>query len=324
MTEVRRMTVLFLSQAGGPLLFVGVALVLSIVSCSGGSSPTASTPTVSSSGNQPPVITSAQLLQNPLSLDAPIAVQIHAEDPEREAVTFQYQWYVNGVEAKGQTNATLPADSLRRGHMITARIVPSDGTQKGNAFWTEAVPVGNTAPRISSVTLAPLAAMAGATLQAHAEVSDPDHDRVELAYRWYKNNDVIKEGEDASLETTGFRSRDQIAVEVTARDPSGLGNAMRSDILVLTNSLPKILSTPPPSTTSERYEYAVKAVDADADKLVYQLDMAPPGMTIDEQSGHIAWQIPSGQHGTFHIKVIARDGQGGEAHQEFDLHLSIS
>ncbi len=252
MTTVHRMANSNLFKPRGICLLVGASCLVSMVACSGGSSPTASAGAVSSPANQPPVITSAQFLQSPLSLEAPVAVQIHAEDPEREAVSFQYQWYVDGVEVNGQRSATLPADLLRRGQMIKARILPSDGNQKGEAFWTEAVPVGNTAPRIASVTLAPLAAEAGVILQAHAEVSDPDHDRVELTYRWYKNNDIVKEGEDSYLETTGFRSRDQIAVEVTARDSGPVGHSMRSALLVLKNSLRKIVSTPPPSTTPER------------------------------------------------------------------------
>ena len=63
------------------------------------------------------------------------------------------------------------------------------------------------------------------------------------------------------------------------------------------------------------------AVDADGDRLTYQLETGPPGMTISEASGHIAWTIPPDQHGTFHVKILAKDGRGGMASQEFDVTL---
>jgi len=47
-------------------------------------------------------------------------------------------------------------------------------------------------------------------------------------------------------------------------------------------------------------------------------------MTISEATGLIAWSIPPDQQGTFHVKVVARDGRGGMASQEFDLTLTAA
>jgi hypothetical protein len=79
---------------------------------------------------------------------------------------------------------------------------------------------------------------------------------------------------------------------------------------------------PPVSDTKNPYEYTVKAVDLDGDRMAFQLEAAPPGMTIDRQSGRIVWSIQADQSGTFHVKVIAQDGRGGAAYQEFDLSLA--
>jgi hypothetical protein len=143
-----------------------------------------------------------------------------------------------------------------------------------------------------------------------------------VTYRWLKNGVVIKEGEEAFLTTAGLAPRDQIVVEVTGHDPSAAGNSVRSAALTLGNRPPKIVSVPPASDAAAPYEYNVKAVDPDGDQMAFQLAAAPPGMTINEQSGRITWPVPADQHGTFHIKVVAQDGQGGAAYQEFDLTLS--
>lgn len=302
-------------------LVVGVSTLLFLASCKGGSSTDSSTPSFGS--NRPPVIKLAKILNDPIILTGPVAVQIDAEDPEREAVSFQYQWFVNDAPLAGQTKATLPPELLRRGQAVSVEVIPFDtNEQKGPAYRTAATMVGNTPPEVTKVSFLSRAFQIGERLEAQVEATDPDHDRVDLTYRWLKNNIVVKEGEEPFLDTKGFVSRDTIAVEVTAHDPSATGNSLRSDSLILGNSLPKIVSIPPAAGSQDRYEYSVKAVDPDGDRLTYQLEVAPPGMTIDEHSGQIAWPVPPNQHGTFHVKIIAKDGQGGAAYQDFDLTLS--
>ena len=276
----------------------------------------------SGSGNRPPVVKSAKIFNDPLTLTEPVAVQIDAEDPEREAVSFRYQWYVNDAPLAGQTGSTLPSALLRRGQTVSVEITPTDGSHKGQPYRTAAVSVGNTPPRVIRVSLTPQIAQSGDRLEGRVDASDLDHDLVDLSYRWLKNNAVVKEGEEPFLDTTGLAVRDEIVVEVTAHDPISAGSSLRSDPVILGNSTPKIVSNPPAPGTSDHYEYAVKAVDLDGDRLTYQLTMAPPGMTISEESGRINWQIPADQHGIFHVKVVAKDGQGGIAYQEFDLTLT--
>lgn len=248
-----------------------------------------------------------------------MSVQIHAEDPEREAVTYRYQWYVNNAPLSGQTNAMLPAELLRRGQMVSVEIIPADATQKGEAYRTTPVVVGNSVPRVTVVTLAPLTARPGERLEAHAEASDPDYDRVDMIYRWFRNASAVKEGDEPFLDTTGFAARDQIVVEVTAQDPAASGNVVRSAPVTLGNRPPKIASVPPVPSSADYYEYAVRAIDPDGDRMTYQLEAGPVGMTIGEESGRVTWAIPTNSQGIFHVKVIANDGQGGTAFQEYDL-----
>jgi hypothetical protein len=65
----------------------------------------------------------------------------------------------------------------------------------------------------------------------------------------------------------------------------------------------------------------VKAVDADGDPLSFLLEAAPPGMVIDKETGHLVWQIPPDQLGSHRVRIVAEDGQGGKAFQEFDFPL---
>lgn len=305
-----------------PLLLVCLLILLAGVACTkeGPAESAKASPAVENNG--PPVVISARILNNPLSLDSPVTVTIEAEDPEREAVSFRYQWHADGTVLTGQTHPTLAPEQLRRGQMVSVEIVPADGAQAGKVYRTAAVVVGNTPPRISGVTVTPQPIVIGENVEAQVDASDPDHDRIDLSYRWFKNDVLIKEGDEPFLMTTGFIPQDQIAVEVTARDPSATGNSVRSASLMVGNRAPKIVSMPPASDGKSPYEYAVKAVDLDGDRMAFQLETAPPGMTIDQQSGRIVWSIQAGQSGTFHVKVIAQDGRGGVVYQEFDLSLA--
>lgn len=302
-------------------LALGVCALSINVSCTGSSSGTGNG-SAPAKGNQPPTITAAKILNDPIPLTGPVEVQVDALDPEREAVSFYYQWYVNNIPFTGQTNATLPAKLLRRGQSVFVEIIPSDGVNKGHPYRTKSVEVGNTSPKVVAVLLTPQTARTGDKLEAQVEASDPDHDGIDLTYKWFRNDEVIKEGDQSFLDTTGFSTQDKIMVEVTANDPSIAGNSLKSEPFVLGNSAPKIVSTPPMSSAEDRFDYPVKATDPDGDQLTYQLEAAPPGMMISPEFGHIAWQIPSNQAGTFHIKVVAKDGHGGMATQEFDLRLT--
>ncbi len=305
------------------LLFAGVLAILSGTGCTG-SSPSEATPVSGAAGNGPPVMVLAKLLTETLSLTNSVGVQALAEDPERDPITYSYQWYVNDAPVAGQTNQTFPAELLRRGQMISAEITPSDGKQKGKPVRTPAAQVGNTAPHVTAVTLTPQTVQPGGKLTAEVVASDPDHDRVDLTYRWFRNDAVVKEGEEAFFDTIGLAPRDKVVVEVTARDPQAVGNRVRSEIVTLGNTAPTIVSTPPAPVTPDQYEYAVRATDSDGDRLTYELETAPVGMTIESATGRIVWMIPPGNRGVFHVKVLAKDGQGGMAYQEFDLALGVS
>jgi hypothetical protein len=305
------------------LLMAGVLLILSEAGCTGG---TGSEPVkgVGAAGNAPPVMILAKILQSAIPLTGPVGVQALAEDPERDPITYSYQWYVNDAPVAGQTNPTFPAELLRRGQMISAEITPSDGKQKGKPVRTPAAQVGNTSPHVTAVTLIPQTVQPGGKLTAEVVATDPDHDRVDLTYRWFRNDAVVKEGEEAFFDTTGLAPRDKVVVEVTARDSQTLGNMLRSDVVTLGNNSPTIVSTPPAPVTPDQYEYAVRATDSDGDRLTYELETAPAGMIIESGTGQITWIIPPGNRGVFHVKVLAKDGQGGTAYQEFDLAFGVS
>jgi hypothetical protein len=45
-------------------------------------------------------------------------------------------------------------------------------------------------------------------------------------------------------------------------------------------------------------------------------------MTIEADTGHIVWRVAPELTGTYKVRVVAEDTQGGTAFQEFDVTLA--
>jgi RHS repeat-associated protein len=70
----------------------------------------------------------------------------------------------------------------------------------------------------------------------------------------------------------------------------------------------------------EPYSYALSAFDPENAPITFSLVAAPTGMTIDPQSGLIAWTPPS--PGTVTVAIKVTDAQGAFGSQVFDLPVS--
>jgi hypothetical protein len=277
---------------------------------------------VSAAGNRPPSIRTARLLPDPLVLNGPITVDIQAEDPDRNALSFRYKWFVNGALVPGHEKHELAPERLKRGDRVNVEVIPFDGTAEGAPYRTQPTVVGNSPPVVSSILFEPSQVAPGDRLRARVQALDADRDDIRLTFRWWRNQNLLKEGEESEIETVGFSVKDIVRVDVTPHDAGSRGQAVSSGAMVLGNSPPKILSTPVMPTSREHFEYAMQAKDAEGDPITYLLETAPPGMSIDKATGQISWKIPADLTGTHRVRVVAEDGQGGSAFQEFDLTLA--
>jgi len=272
--------------------------------------------------NHSPVVKTVSILPNPLNLSGPISVRVEAQDLDQQTMVFRYRWLVNGHVMSGQTLNSLPAHLLKRGDQVAVEVIPFDGITEGTPFQSVPVTVPNTAPIISNVSVDLDHDVQGRRLLAKVDVADPDHDSITLTYRWRKNEKLLKEGEDNALDVADLTAKDTVNVEVTASDGTPHGNTTVSERFTLTNSSPSIVSSPTSLPRGDRYEYLVRATDPDGDPLIYALEVSPPGMTIEADTGQIHWMISPETTGSQRVRVVAKDPQGGFATQDFDLSLN--
>lgn len=272
--------------------------------------------------NHPPVIRSVTLGPTPLGAYAEVSAQVDVSDEDGDPVTLKYHWTVNGSPAGEEARPVLPIASLKRGDQVGLEVIPSDGTVQGASMLAGPFPVENTPPTVLRVTIELQESPVPPVLKAVVEGKDSDQAPITYFYRWKKNDRVIQEGEGPSLDAAQLEPRDLVIVEVTPRDPHAEGKMVRSEAYVVGNRSPRITSVPPGSPMGEHYEYLVQAVDKDGDLLTYDLERAPLGMTIQRETGKISWRWGSAGSGSHHVRVVASDGHGGTAFQEFDVVLT--
>ena len=295
-----------------PLLFIG---------CNSSSAPGNGS---SAPSDAPPqrlaTIRLATITPDPITLNEVVKVMIETDDSQSSMAGFQYQWIVNGDPLRDQTGPTLTPSMLKRGDRVTVSLVPTSGTVQGTRYQAGPALVGNTPPVVAHLSIE-RPADPHAPVFAKMEAVDADQDEIQFEFRWWRNDKVVKQGPEQTLDTTGFQTKDTLEVEVTPRDQLSAGKPVRSESVYVGNSPPKIVSAPAALIGRERYEYTVKAVDADGDPLSFLLEVAPPGMVIDKETGHLVWQIPPDQLGSHRVRIVAEDGQGGKAFQEFHFTL---
>jgi Putative Ig domain len=272
--------------------------------------------------NHAPVVKSVAILPSPLVLSEPLTVLVEAQDSDLNTINFRYRWLANGTIITGQTRESLPPELLKRGDQVIVEVTPFDGVAEGAPFRSASVPVMNTAPILSRLSVEIDHEAQGGRLLAKVDVVDPDNDPVSLVYRWRKDEKVLKEGEDNTLPITGLTAKDLIQVDVTASDGNTDGAATLSGQFTMSNSSPTITSKPSLSPNGNVFEYLVQASDPDGDPITYGLEVSPPGMTIDEKTGRVHWMVTPEAKGSYRIKVVAKDSQGGFASQEFDLSVN--
>jgi len=186
-------------------------------------------------------------------------------------------------------------------------------------------PATNYAPKIIEAKIVPDPAYANTDLGVEAKAEDPEGDLINFKYQWIKfeNGGPSRKAVTLDGETTStllhdkFVHGDVVGVRITPFDWSGAeGQMYQSQLVVIKNSPPEIISTPPENFSGSLFTYQVKVKDLDDDPVTFSLGKdAPKGMTINLATGLITWAIPPETTGTFTTKVHGDDGHGGTCYQ---------
>ena len=204
------------------------------------------------------------------SSDLEAIIDVASVDPEGSAVSYTYEWSVDGAPSAASTSSTLPASATQRGENWSVNVIPNDGMMDGAGAGAN-VTIANAAPVASAVAINPDPASISDDLVCNATGSDSDGDALTWSYGW--TIDGADAGETSNTLASGaFTKGQEIICSATPNDGFEDGAPMASAAISINNSAPTIDAvavTPSPATSADSLTCDVTASDADGDSLSY-------------------------------------------------------
>ena len=254
-----------------------------------------------------------------MTADDLLSVFVEAEDLDRNTLTFKHRWFVN--DNLMTKTPTLLAGSLKQGDRVAVEIVASDGTVESSPVRTQPSVVVNAPPRITQVHIEPTTGFADRSVRAEVEAVDADQDAIRYHFKWWHDGTLLQEGESDIMRTSALSPGDTLIAEVIPYDAERQGHPFKSGPFIIGNSPPEITSSPSNAVSMGRYEYNVRAADPEGKPVLFRLETAPPGMVINRLTGELEWEPSPQMKGTYGVKVVVEDSDGGSSFQEFMLVL---
>lgn len=218
------------------------------------------------------------------------------------------EWLVNGVRVPDSAGAKFYLSYPKKGDKVQARAFFQE-----QEILSDVVTVKNAPPEMKRIRIMPEVFKPGEVLYVDAQAEDADGDDVTIAYEWSINEEPA--GTAKQIEGT-IKRGDKITIKITPFDGESYGRPaiIKREI----RNLPPVITADNKFTMKAGlYLHQVKAADPDGDTLVYSLKSAPKGMTIDQGTGLIRWNVPPDFKGKQTFTVSVSDGNGGEANQDF-------
>jgi RHS repeat-associated protein len=277
--------------------------------------------------NTRPVITTESLPAMILA-NSPLQVFLTAQDAEGDSITWSLTSTAGTANPPtfGPNSGVLdwtPDASQLGVHQLTVIATDARGAASSKTFDVAVVdvlpndpPVLTSKPRTTTRIDLPYVYV----VVAH----DPNGDPLTFALRDDKPDGMtIDNGGILRWEPSGADlGTHPIAVIVS--DGRGGEAVQEFDLLVVAdavNTAPRITSNPPlHALLNSTYRYAAAASDAEGDTVVWALDQAPRGMSVDALSGQVYWTPRPEQAGAAnHVVLRVTDLFGASATQAFDV-----
>lgn len=174
-----------------------------------------------------------------------ITVEFKATDDDGDEILDSiYTFFVNAVQVQSGTDATLlstveDADGNRvlvAGAVVTAEVIPSDGSDFGAPITTEAVTIESSAPTVTDVAILPAKPSPASSLIVSYKFVDIDKDRDQSTIAWFANDERKSDFDNVKQIPRGILKPGQkwYAI-VTPNDGSIESEAVKSNVVLVQN-----------------------------------------------------------------------------------------
>lgn len=156
---------------------------------------------------------------------------------------YRFAWYRNDEAlATASTLDTIrPSDfGCVPGDRLHCTVVPFDGQDEGTEVSSETALLEGL-PSVGSVTVSPETPTTTDDLVCAAhDVVDPDDDAVELAYAWYRDDELVASANEATLAAAETEKGETFTCTVTPSDARGSGASVESAAVTVVNTPPAV------------------------------------------------------------------------------------
>ena len=129
-------------------------------------------------GNAPPRVTRVTVQPPKVYRGVNLTVEVVGDDPDGDAVSYEYAWSVNGEDLYWEDGPQLSGDKFSRGDRVVLLVTPFDGKVGGKAFKGVDMVVDNAPPKFVST---PSQTFQGMSYHYEARAEDRDGDRLTYA-----------------------------------------------------------------------------------------------------------------------------------------------
>ncbi len=232
-------------------------------------------------------------------------------DPEGDALTYTYSWFVNGVASGATATNTLPASATTRGDVWEVEVRADDGYAESDAG-TASVTIGNTAPTVGSVSIAPTSPTKNSTLTcSYASFADADGDADQSTIAW--TVDGVASGSGTTL-SGPFAAGSVATCTVTPFDGFDVGTPVSSSVTI-SNTSPVVASVSIAPTTGAAATYTndtlaatVSASDGDGDPLTTSYAWYVDGVATGGNSATLDGMVAFDRDDDVYVSVSVSDG----------------
>ena len=170
--------------------------------------------------NHPPVLLSASLSAVPdpaVETSVITCIPGAATDSEEDVVTFEYEWFVNGLSV-GVTTNTIDGTYFNKGDEVYCEVTPYDGMDYGDAVESDHIVIQNTPPEMPTIAINPENPFDFEDISAVISPPsyDADGDDVTYIYAWYKGEELIST--DAALTNDLTTTGESWTLKITPND----------------------------------------------------------------------------------------------------------
>jgi YD repeat-containing protein len=274
-----------------------------------------------------PVITTGPTI-SPAVVGLPYRYQVHAQSAAGTPLTFHLDTGPAGMSldtVSGVLSWTATADQLGD-NPVTVSASNDLGETAKLSFTLNVVADAPDHPPVITSTPRHSLPLSESYLYA-VQADDPDNDLLQFR--------LVTAPPGMTIDPSGFihwrPTPDRVGnnqVVIRVDDGRGGSDEQRFILQVLPGSSGSVAANQAPSITStpmlaaavgQTYGYDAKATDPDGDPMVWTLDRAPAGLSIDPELGTLRWMPFAAQVGPQDVVLRVLDARGGSATQSFTI-----